>query len=1459
MSKIKNKVLSITLGLTVMFSSIMGPCIPVKAEETPAMATERALYEEMTPAKAQRDRGMVGYWESIGRDDCVAVFNITEKNINTYTHIGRPGDATTFENVFPAFDMIRRANQLRAEENVEALMVDDLAMAYGELCANYSDSTSEHADVGGWGENLGGGNGYSDPFLGWYYYEKPMYEKGDLAINHTGHYQILTNKLYPCIVTGFGVCSYGTKSSPYTYLQIFGCIPKEQMCTIDEYEARIRAYLAPLDEKINAFNEYINENGHSSVHFVAHHDATCEDNAYDEYVCDVCGTEIRKNTVEYSALKHDYELIEHEDPPVSCPTKFDEQGNPVRDPDGYVMDKTVYTGLDYGYELYRCRRCGKEKRTDVCPEHDWQKVITKEAECETEGSCHYKCSKCLLENPEEPIAPTGHKHLNSRTSKEATCTEDGIKEIYCEDCGKTLRTEPLTMLGHQKMASPDNRPATCTEDGCTGKTICRRCRKTLDEGTVLPATGHNYIDCYFENDNDSMLDFVDAYGWSLFHEVDDMGHTSKHATCSSEGVIWKHCTNGGVHCDHDTGTVLPIDPENHSDLVLISQTQPSCTETGIRHYHCNGCGKDIDVPYGEKQGHDYRLKKTVTPKCNSEGYKTYACSRCGDTYNESLGYGDHSYSDYEVYPRLWTVVKKATCTEPGIRRTSCNWGCGTTHDEEIPINPSAHEYVTETKNATCTEDGYINRRYCKYCGKIVSEGTTVPKKDHDYRETETKPATCTEDGYVKYTCVRDGCGDTYTEPIPAKGHTGGTATCTSKAVCTRCMQEYGETDPANHVHTETRDARTPTCITSGYSGDTWCTDCDTKIMDGTTIPGTGIHDWDDGEITTPSTCTGEGVLTYHCRNCSETKTEEIPLKDHVPVNVPGKPATCTESGYKAYSYCNECHCEIIEKEEIPPLRHIGGTATCTGKAVCERCGQEYGETAPSNHVHTETRNVLEATCTTAGYSGDVWCLDCNKCIEEGHATDPTGKHDWDKGVETKEATCTEKGVMTYHCRNCTETKTEDIPLKEHQIIQVPEKPATCTEDGYNAYSYCDVCKQEIVKKTVIPKKGHIGGTATCMEKAVCTRCGKEYGETDPANHVHTEIRNKTAVTCETDGYTGDTWCTDCNTKINTGSIIVHKGHDWDPGTITKSPTCTSTGIKIHKCKNCTQTETESIPMEAHIPIVTGTKAATCGTAGYTGDTICKTCGSLIEKGSLTNATGKHSYTSSVSGTKKTYICSDCGYSYTETLPASDIEYISNVIVKQTTDSDISGSVFSKTCARVSAVSTNYITIKWTGVSGATAYRIYASQCNTSSKKYPMKLIKTASSGTRSYKYTGLKKGTYYKFAVVALKGSSVLSTSKTMHIATSGGKYTNVKSLTLNLSSVSVKKGKTKAVKVKTTTLFKKGATNSKHRSVKFESSNKKIASVSSKGSVKGIKKGTCYVYVYAQDGIYKKLKVTVK
>ena len=95
-----------------------------------------------------------------------------------------------------------------------------------------------------------------------------------------------------------------------------------------------------------------------------------------------------------------------------------------------------------------------------------------------------------------------------------------------------------------------------------------------------------------------------------------------------------------------------------------------------------------------------------------------------------------------------------------------------------------------------------------------------------------------------------------------------------------------------------------------------------------------------------------------------------------------------------------------------------------------------------------------------------------------------------------------------------------------------------------------------------------------------------------------------------------------------------------------------------------------------------------------------------------------------------------------------------------------------------------------------------------------------------------------------------------MHSTTTGGKYGNAKTVKVNKTAVSLTVGKTFAIKAEQVI---KDKPIDEHQDIKFESGNTKVASVTGKGVIKAKKKGTCYIYVYAQNGMYQRIKVTVK
>ena len=186
------------------------------------------------------------------------------------------------------------------------------------------------------------------------------------------------------------------------------------------------------------------------------------------------------------------------------------------------------------------------------------------------------------------------------------------------------------------------------------------------------------------------------------------------------------------------------------------------------------------------------------------------------------------------------------------------------------------------------------------------------------------------------------------------------------------------------------------------------------------------------------------------------------------------------------------------------------------------------------------------------------------------------------------------------------------------------------------------------------------------------------------------------------------------------------------------------------------------------------------------------------------------------------------------------------------DKDLAGSTFGKLCVKVKKSKKKAISLTWKNIQVAKTYVIYGAKCGTSYKK-----IATVHSKTFTDKK--LRKGTYYKYMVVALnEKGEVVAISKLIHVATKGGKVGNCKKLKVNKSKVNLKQGKKFKLKVKQIAESKKVKLK-KHRKVAFESDNQDVAVVSKKGIITAKKKGTCSVYVYAQNGVYKQVKVTVK
>ena len=179
-----------------------------------------------------------------------------------------------------------------------------------------------------------------------------------------------------------------------------------------------------------------------------------------------------------------------------------------------------------------------------------------------------------------------------------------------------------------------------------------------------------------------------------------------------------------------------------------------------------------------------------------------------------------------------------------------------------------------------------------------------------------------------------------------------------------------------------------------------------------------------------------------------------------------------------------------------------------------------------------------------------------------------------------------------------------------------------------------------------------------------------------------------------------------------------------------------------------------------------------------------------------------------------------------------------------------------------------VTLQWNIIKDADGYFIYGNRCNTGTKSYKYRKLATITGGDIStWTQKDLKKGTYYKYVVKAYRlvnGKKVVTdTSISVHVVTGGGKYGNAKAVSVtqignkkNVSKMTLKMGKTAQIKAKE---VKKDKKIERHRKLCYESSNTKVATVTPDGLIRATGKGTCTIWVYAQNGVYKALKITVK
>ena len=296
------------------------------------------------------------------------------------------------------------------------------------------------------------------------------------------------------------------------------------------------------------------------------------------------------------------------------------------------------------------------------------------------------------------------------------------------------------------------------------------------------------------------------------------------------------------------------------------------------------------------------------------------------------------------------------------------------------------------------------------------------------------------------------------------------------------------------------------------------------------------------------------------------------------------------------------------------------------------------------------------------------------------------------------------------------------------------------------------------------------------------------------------------------------------------------------------------------CKNC-ETSPYGNANGSHNYAKVYDVKPTCSTAGKS-HMACRACGETQPNSSKTEpATGKHSWSKwSVKYTKNTAVatvehrtCSACKLEQTR-------------FKKNDKRQPQKKSVFARLRPRATAVSDKKVKVTWNVLPDATHYLVFGGPCGKTIKQ--LKVVKAPKNKTKtktlSFTHTGLKAGTYYKYIVVAYKYISsgkyyqTIESASMVHVPTTGGKYTEYKNAVVNRKKLSLKAAKTYKLKVAADKKVAKKKID-EHVVIRYESADPAIATVSAKGKVKAVSKGTTYIYSYMQDGTFGRTKVTVK
>ena len=512
----------------------------------------------------------------------------------------------------------------------------------------------------------------------------------------------------------------------------------------------------------------------------------------------------------------------------------------------------------------------------------------------------------------------------------------------------------------------------------------------------------------------------------------------------SEPIIMK-----AVVKNRNTWTMTDFSGETHTH----QWDQDNWTADDEYHWHdCKAANCPLRESNYRKDGYDWHRydQKEVKweykydgPKCDSPALYFYSC-KCGKAGTEMFTVGEARH--------FWSACLQI---EGDRHRRKC-WNC-----DLVDISPCYGGY------ATC--------RYRAECEGCLELYGTVDPNNHTGSWSWVKTA---ETHGKYYNC----CGVTVevekhvweNGACSACGypcdHTGGTATCTKKAVCVSCGVEYGDLNAENH------DPAAEWTQENGKHYHVCKNGCGTHLDE--------------------AACSGGTANCMKKAECDVCGGEygTVNAENHDPA------AEWTQENGKHYHVCkNGCGTHLDE------AACSGGGADCQHKAVCRICQKEYGELG----MHSFSENLgWAATCTEDGQKAHRICADCRllvlmdgeKATQEELIIPATG-HDWGEAewIWNEDGTA---AAVRFTCKNDGTHIEEPAVDMTHRTT-----PAGCTRAGETVYTAKATFENGLYtdsRTTVLDALGHevthVAALAPTETEAghtehwVCTRCGLYFGD-----------------------------------------------------------------------------------------------------------------------------------------------------------------------------------------------------------------------------------------------------------------------------------------------------------------------------------------------------------------------------